>query len=144
MSEEERTKYRDIGLDSIANGEVAVILMAGGQGTRLGCSGPKGEYDIGLLSHKCLFQLHAERLIRAEEMAYQKTGKSEHSSISLSVESLVYWYVMTSPMTHADTLSYILVDHPPCLLHPTFLAPLVLRPRSEPSSVLLAGHTAMH
>lgn len=130
MSEEERTKYRDIGLDAIANGEVAVILMAGGQGTRLGCSGPKGEYDIGLLSHKCLFQLQAERLIRTEEMAFEKTGKSRIAFISQQLESHVYWYVMTSPMTHADTLSYILVDDPSCLLHPTFLASFVLRPRS--------------
>lgn len=130
MTEEERTKYRDIGLDAIANGEVAVILMAGGQGTRLGCSGPKGEYDIGLLSHKCLFQLHAERLIRAEEMAYEKTGKSSPVSLSYRIENLVYWYVMTSPMTHADTLSYILADHSSCLLDPTFLASFVLRSRS--------------
>ena len=128
MSEEEKAKYRAIGLDAIANGEVGVILMAGGQGTRLGCSGPKGEYDIGLLSHKCLFQLQAERLIRTEEMAFEKTGKRELLSHSYRIESRVFWYVMTSPMTHTDTLSYILDDGRSCLLHPTFLASFVLRP----------------
>ena len=86
-------EYWRLGLEAIGKGEVAVILMAGGQGTRLGSSQPKGCYDIGLPSKKSLFQIQAEKLIRLQDMVKDK-----------KVE--IPWYIMTSGPTRAATEAY--------------------------------------
>lgn len=110
LSEEEKATYRDIALDAISRGEIGLVLMAGGQGTRLGCSYPKGMYDICLPSHKSLFQLQAERIRRVQEMASLRSGKCTPFRPPLFLACIVPWYVMTSPMTHAETLAYILLN----------------------------------
>lgn len=91
---EDIKKWYDQGLDLVANGEVAVVLMAGGQGTRLGSSAPKGCFNIGLPSGKSLFQIQAERIRKIQELAETKSGKKG---------VIVPWYVMTSGPTRKPT-----------------------------------------
>jgi UDP-N-acetylglucosamine/UDP-N-acetylgalactosamine diphosphorylase len=104
-SSDEEAAWRNSGLDLIAQGKVAALLMAGGQGTRLGSSEPKGCYDIHLLSHKSLFQLQAERLARLRQIA------ADHAKLNLD-QVHVKWYIMVSPHTHAS---------PSCFSHPTHI-----------------------
>lgn len=61
----------ELGESMLAAGEVAVVLVAGGQGTRLGFDGPKGTYPIGPVSGNSLFQIHAEK-VRALGRRYGK------------------------------------------------------------------------
>jgi len=94
---EEKERWFTTGLNAITEDKVAVVVLSGGQGTRLGFDGPKGMYDIGLPSGKSLFQLQAERLLRVCELA---------SSKMLVHDFRVPWYIMTSPSNDEETREF--------------------------------------
>jgi UDP-N-acetylglucosamine/UDP-N-acetylgalactosamine diphosphorylase len=56
-------RSRAAGEEALRAGRVGTLLVAGGQGTRLGFDGPKGAFPIGAISGKTLYQLHAERIV---------------------------------------------------------------------------------
>lgn len=98
-SEEEKSDWFKTGLKAVAEGKVAVVVLSGGQGTRLGFDGPKGMYNIGLPSGKTLFQLQAERLLRVCALASAETG-SDSASVRIP------WYIMTSPLNDKATRDF--------------------------------------
>jgi len=55
-----REEARGLGEALIRGKKLAVLIVAGGQGSRLGFVGPKGKYPISPLMKKSLFQLFAE------------------------------------------------------------------------------------
>lgn len=90
--------WADAGYAAIARNEVAVLLLAGGQGTRLGSSDPKGCYDIGLPSGKSLFQIQAEKI-----RAIQNLAANANKAQAGCKQPVVMWYIMTSAPTRQDT-----------------------------------------
>lgn len=90
LTEEEKSRYEEIGKKIMAEGKYAVVTMAGGQGTRLGYSGPKGAFDIGLESHKSIFEILCDTLKQAKE----KCGE------------YVLWYLMTSKANNKQTKDF--------------------------------------
>jgi UDP-N-acetylglucosamine/UDP-N-acetylgalactosamine diphosphorylase len=83
-------EFKEIGLASIRRGEVGAVLLAGGQGTRLGLDKPKGTLKIGIDKDLYLF----EQLIRNLQDVTEEAGVA------------VPLYIMTSNINNADTVSF--------------------------------------
>jgi len=90
LSKEEYEKYEKIGIEKIKSGKLAVVTMAGGQGTRLGHKGPKGTFDLGLDSHKSIFEILTDTINEAKN----KYGVN------------IPWYIMTSEDNDAETQEF--------------------------------------
>ena len=88
---------RALGLEEVRRGRVACVLLAGGQGTRLGYDGPKGSYDLGLRSGRTLFRLICERILRLTRLAGDLGGEGRGGVASVPL------YIMTSPLNDAET-----------------------------------------
>jgi len=94
-SSKDLESYCQTSMKHISQGHIGVLLLAGGQGTRLGVPYPKGMYDIGLPSGKTLYQIQVERILRLEKMAQNVTETENKGTI--------FMYVMTSEHTKKPT-----------------------------------------
>lgn len=81
---------RDLGEKLIREGKVACLVLAGGQGSRLGIDGPKGVVAVSSIKGKSLFQLIAEKTRAASARA----GRPLHLAL------------MTSPLNDAQTREF--------------------------------------
>ena len=78
------------GLKALAKGEIAILMVAGGQGSRLGTLQPKGTWPITPITQKSLFQLHSEKVL----------------TLSKKANYDISFLIMTSPATHDQTVSF--------------------------------------
>jgi UDP-N-acetylglucosamine/UDP-N-acetylgalactosamine diphosphorylase len=85
-----RAEARERGEALLRAGRVAVMVVAGGQGTRLGFEGPKGVFPLGPVTGRTLFELQAQKIRGARRR----------------FAAQIPWYVMTSPATDAPTRAY--------------------------------------
>lgn len=91
QTHDQQQKYdqaEKLGTELICAGRVAAFVVAGGQGTRLGFDGPKGNFPISPIKNKTLFQIFAETILAA--------GKKYGANLC--------WYIMTCPMNYSATV----------------------------------------
>ena len=92
LTEKQRKRYDELGEKIIRNGKYAVVTMAGGQGTRLGHTGPKGTFKLDVYGKgKYLFEILIENLKEANQ----------------KYETTIPWYIMTSKENNEETVKFL-------------------------------------
>lgn len=85
-----RIQFETVGLNMLAEGKVGAVLLAGGQGSRLGYDGPKGTFNIGVTRELSIF----EQLMRNVSDVTSQTGRA------------FPLFIMTSTVNDAATRSF--------------------------------------
>lgn len=103
--EERREEFTEEGIKEIRAGKVGAVLLAGGMGTRLGHSGPKGVYDMGVTKKLYIFECLIRNLMEVTDVA----------------GVYIPLYIMTSEKNHSDTVKFFedenYFGYPPEMVH---------------------------
>ena len=87
---EREAEFRAVGLEAIRNCKVGAVLLAGGQGTRLGADGPKGSYNVGVTRDLYIFECLINNLL----------------DVTNEAGAYVPLYIMTSTVNNDQTVSF--------------------------------------
>jgi len=115
LSKEEKDTYEEIGRKIIKENKLAVITVAGGQGTRLGHKGPKGTYELDLWN-----EIYGKKASIQEEFGKEKCVLEESTRKVSIFEVLaqnfirakseynvdICWYIMLSNENKVETLNF--------------------------------------
>ena len=83
-------EFKGLGLKAIREGKVGAVLLAGGQGTRLGLDRPKGTLNIGVAKELYLF----------EQLLCNLMDVTDEAGVYVPL------YIMTSNINNADTTAF--------------------------------------
>lgn len=97
-------EYQRIGLESIREGKLCLLLLAGGQGSRLGYDRPKGCLNMGINRELSIFQLLMEHVMDVVKQA----------------DTWMHMYIMTSNINYSDTVGFF-EEHDFFGYHPDYL-----------------------
>lgn len=90
-SKKNKDRFKKIGLEAIQNGKVGAVLLAGGQGSRLGFEKPKGMFNIGVSKELYIFECLINNLLKV-------------------VHEAGVWiplFIMTSVQNNNDTINFL-------------------------------------
>ncbi len=92
LTKTEKDEFDELGEKAISSGKYAVVTMAGGQGTRLGHTGPKGTFKLDVYGKgKYLFEILSENLKEANK----------------KFNTIIPWYIMTSKENNDETQEFL-------------------------------------
>jgi len=82
--------YNSIGIDTIKDGKLCLLLLAGGQGTRLGHDKPKGCFNMGITKEMSIFSLLMSHTLK----------------ITQEANTWIHMYIMTSDINYKNTTCF--------------------------------------
>lgn len=88
--EKKKPEYEKAGIEALSAQKVGAVLLAGGQGTRLGFDKPKGMLNVGINKTLYLFEAHIKWLLHIKDIC----------------GSFVPLYIMTSDINNKDTVAF--------------------------------------
>jgi len=88
--EQKKDDFTNAGINAIKGGKAAAVLLAGGQGTRLGYDKPKGMYNIGITRNLSIFECLINNLLEVVELA----------------DAWIPFYIMTSVKNYSETVKF--------------------------------------
>lgn len=88
--EKNHDAFSEVGLDAIRQGKAVAVLLAGGQGTRLGFDKPKGMYNMGVEHEVYIFQCLINNLLDVVRQA----------------GAWIPLYIMTSEKNYGETAEF--------------------------------------
>nr|CDJ84732.1 UTP--glucose-1-phosphate uridylyltransferase domain containing protein [Haemonchus contortus] len=102
LSDEKKNYYWRKGLEAISRGEIAAIVLAGGQASRLGSSAPKGTIPLGLnvAPLDSLLGIQACKIALLEKLAIEAFPEAKETT-------RIHWLVMTSQSTERETRKHL-------------------------------------
>ena len=92
--DEDKEKYRKVGIDALKKGKVAALMLSGGMGTRLGVKAAKGTVDIGINKPVYIFQRQFENML----------------DVVREADAWFHVFIMTSDLNDEGTREF-LADH---------------------------------
>lgn len=90
-SKKNKDRFKKIGLEVIRNGKVGAVLLAGGQGSRLGFEKPKGMFNIGVSRELYIFECLINNLLKVVREA----------------DAWIPLFIMTSVQNNDDTINFL-------------------------------------
>ncbi len=85
-----KAEFEAAGLDALKTGKVAAVLLAGGQGTRLGFDLPKGTFNVGETKELYIFQCLINNLM----------------NVVNQIGTWIPFYIMTSDKNNEQTIQF--------------------------------------
>ena len=88
--EKRKEEFTQIGIEALKAQKVGAVLLAGGQGTRLGFDKPKGMFNLGITKDLYIFECLIHNLM----------------DVVNQINTWVPLYIMTSDKNHEDTVHF--------------------------------------